>query len=144
MKKFILAICLIVILPLGVFAQSPLSGTGLWLYEETDGYCIVEGYGRLHYWLYNTYENMNGNSDDLVRAFVNYVEKLGWTIDYDNATVYSPNDSLAKSVKLMMLSKNSDMSMTIIEYNKKSAALYINNHDVANDLWETLIFPLIK
>jgi len=145
MKKIVLAIYFFMFLPFIGFAQSPLSDTGLSsTYQETDGYCIIGSFGRLRYWLYNTYKYNNGDSSDLLRALVTYTERLGWTIDYDNIKIVSPNDDLATSVKLMMLSKNSDISLTIIEYDKKTAALYINNHDKQNDIWETIIFPLIK
>ena len=145
MKKMVLAVCFVVFLSLSGFAQSPLSGTDLSsAYQETDGYSVIEGFGRLHYWLYDTYKNRNGNSSDLLAALVSYVQKLGWTIDFDKVEVVSPNKTLPESVKTMMISKNSDMSVVIIEYSAYKADMCINNHDKQNNVWETVIFPLIK
>jgi len=145
MKKIVLAVCFIMFFSLAVFAQSPLSGTELRsAYQETDGYSVLEGFGRLHYWLYDTYKNRNGDSTDLLKALALYAAKLGWTIDYDNVEVASPNKTLAESVKTMMVSKNSDMSMVIIEFSAYTAAMYVNNHDKQKNLWETITFPLVK
>jgi hypothetical protein len=145
MKKMVLAVCFIMFLSLAGFAQSPLSGTDLSsAYQETDGYSVIEGFGRLHYWLYDTYKNRNGNSSDLLAALVLYAQKLGWIIDFDNIEVVSPNKTLAESVKTMMMSRNSDMSVVIIEFSAYTAAMYINNHDKQKNVWETITFPLMK
>jgi len=145
MKKIVLAVSLAVFFPLAVFSQSPLAAdTGLRsLYQETDDYCTVEHIGRLHYWLYNTYNNKNGDASDLFKAFISYAEKLGWAIDFDNTEILTPNNDLASPIKTMMVSKKSDMAMTIIEIDNVGA-MFIHNHDEANDVWETIMFPLYK
>ena len=113
-------------------------------YAETDGYCIVEGYGRLHYWLYDTYSWHNGDGTQLTRAFLTYAESLGWTVDYDNYRKVSPNNELALSVRRMMIGKNSDVSMTILEHDRRSATLVINNFDASDGHWWSEFYPLIK
>ncbi|MDR1505656.1 MAG: hypothetical protein LBI67_00995 [Treponema sp.] len=125
-----------------VFGDSPAGH--LIGFSETDGYCIVEGYGRLHYWLYDTYSWHDGDGRQLTRAFLTYVERLGWTVDYDNYRHVAPNNELAQSVRRMMSGKNSDVSMTIIEHNRKSATLVINNYDATNGYWWSGFYPLIR
>jgi len=142
MKKKIIFLLFFLLTLHGVFADT-LAGH-LWGYAEKDGYCIVEDFGRLHYWLYDTYSYYDGNGNPLIEAFISYVECLGWTVDYDNIEYISPNNDLALSVKSMMTAKNSDVSMTIIEINKNIAFMYLNSYNAKKDYWFTYIYPLIK
>jgi len=143
MKKIALIVLFVMFVSNNAFAQNtPTSGR----YSETDGYCIVDGQ-RLHYWLYST---SDGETSQLIRTFISYVEKLGWTIDYDNYIEIFFNDELAVSVKRMMIAKNADVSMTIIEYNKNEATLVVNDCLVDEngkriwDICRSRFYPLIK
>ena len=142
MKKFYFSILLSLLTLNGVFADTPAGH--LWGYAEKDDYCIVEGFGRLHYWLYDTYSYYDGDGVPLIEAFISYVERLGWTVDYDNIEYISPNNELASSVKSMMNTKNSDVSMTIIEINTNIALMYLNSYTARGGYWFTYIYPLIK
>jgi hypothetical protein len=77
--------------------QSPLGNRGI-EWGEQDGYAIVNG-NNYHYWLYSTdyfcdYHNWDrkfiGSSVDdrlniLRTALLQWVERDGWTIDYEKA-----------------------------------------------------------
>jgi hypothetical protein len=141
MKKIAFTTFFVLVIAYGVFADSPAEDLR-YSFFETDGYCIVDGQ-RLHYWLYDT-SVYNGDGSLLVRAFLTYAERIGWTIDYDNYRIFSPNNELAESVKRMMIGKRSDMSMTIIEHSKKSATLVINNYDSTNNSWWSRFYLLVK
>jgi hypothetical protein len=144
MKKITLAF-LFVILVSNAFAQNTPAGH-LWGYSETDGYCIVDGQ-RLHYWLYSTDD---GETRQLIRAFVSYVERRGWTVDYDNYQEIFFNDELADSVRSMMIAKNADVSMTIIEHNRNRATLVVNDclvNENGSRIWDicrSRFYPLVK
>jgi hypothetical protein len=140
MKNKCLMAFFVLFLSYGVFADSPAGD--LIGFAETDGYCIVNGQ-RLHYWLYNTFNWHDGDGSLLVRAFISYAERLGWTVDYDTYREVYPNNELAESVKRMMSAKNSDTSMTIIEHSKKSATLVINDYD-SHGYWWSRFYPLLK
>jgi hypothetical protein len=139
MKKAGLTVFLLLVVAFGAFAQiTPRAYcSDGYRYSETEGYCIVEG-ARLHYWLYDSQ-----NFATLKKAFMDYAEGLGYTIDYDNRVVYSPNPNLANSVKVMMSSKNSDVSMTIVKFSDGATAMIINRK-TATDYFETEVYPLIK
>ena len=113
-------------------------------YFEKDSYCYVESYGRIHFWLYDTYTCYDGNGRPLIDAFVLYAERLGWTVDVNNVLYISPNEGLAQSVKQMMVENTSDVSMTIIESNTNSALLYLNAYTKRGGYWFTYIYPLFK
>jgi hypothetical protein len=144
MKKYSLCSVLFLFEIFTLFADSPAKN--LYGYAETEGYCIVEGQ-RMHYWLYST---SDGETSQLIRAFVSYVENLGWTVDYDSFEEIWFNEELAESVKRMMIAKNADVSMTIVEYNKSKGALIVNdclvneNHQRVYDIFRTRIYPLLK
>lgn len=140
MKKAGLTVFLLLVVAFGAFAQITPGAycSGGYSYSETEGYCIVEG-ARLHYWLYDSYSGFA----KLKKAFMDYAEGLGYTIDYGNRVVYSPNPNLANSVKVMMSSKNSDVSMTIVKFSDGATAMIINR-ETATDYFETEVYPLIK
>jgi hypothetical protein len=145
MKKAGLTVVLVLAAALGAFAQKspgnfyPYSTPS---YYEAEGYCIVEGV-RFHYWLYNTYRDWNGDSSLLIKAFMDYAESLGYTVDYDNIIKASPHTNFPNSVKAMMSAKNSDIAMTIARYDG-SPAMLVHNYDAEKDNYATWFFRLVK
>ena len=151
-------------------AQSPLGNRGR-EWNEQDGYAIVNNQ-RNHYWLYSIeyfckYHNwdkriIGNNTNDrlyILRSLLfRWVEKQGWTIDYDNAWFSDPLDNnLPFSVKMLMYSRGTgdnfldsntifmDVSVTIVTHNTKKATLQINYWNfMQNDSYTTWGFPLIK
>jgi len=169
MKKYFYSVILLVILSLNLYAQSPLGSRGI-EWNEQDGYAIVNG-KNYHYWLYSMeyfcdYHNwdrriIGKSSDDrlglLHTALLQWVEKQGWTVDYDNVLFRAPNNDLALSVKNLMLSRSKnfgildinskymDVSVTIETYSTREAALYINYWNfMKENYYETWIYHLIK
>jgi hypothetical protein len=146
----------------GVFADSPANGR----FGETNGTCIVNG-RNFHYWMYDTYsdelKNLTHSSDlfsenVFIPLFISYAEKLGWTIDYDNARKYDPNNNLATSVKKMMQTgglrtgdiqnpfyQGATVSMTVMANGENSATLIINFwNDMKENHWWTYEIPLVR
>jgi TolB-like protein len=150
-------------------AQSPLGNRGI-EWNENDGYAIVNG-NNYHYWLYSIeafcdYHHWDkkiiGQSTDdrlytLRSALFKWVERQGWTIDYDNAWLSDPNNNLALSVKRLMASRGqgnnildtnqkfTDVSATIVTENDKEAILIINYWNfMKEDYWKTWGYPLLK
>jgi hypothetical protein len=146
----------------GVSANGPAHGR----FGETEGTCIVNGQ-NLHYWMYNAYSTELRNlrkATDLfseevfIPLFISYAEKLGWSVDYDNAWKSDPNNDLATSVKRMMQLHGSaenpsadpfwqglTVSMTIYGEKSNSATLIINFwNDMKENYWWTYGFPLVK
>jgi len=144
-KKLIFVLFIFVSLS-NLYAQSPLSGDDRYNWKQQEGYALVEGV-RIHYWLYNTYAVYNGNWENLSSLLHQWVERLGWVIDYDNAEILIPNKELARSVKSLMASRNCDVAVTILENNNKKAFLIINCWDweqEGDDAYWTEIYPLLK
>lgn len=117
-------------------------------YREQDGYAIVLGH-KLHYWLYDTYTNNNGNGWAIFNQVVpKWVENMGYAIDFDNMQKYSPNTSLANSVKALMKQRGCDVSVTLITresgYPTKTDYVVINSYDISQDRYWTVIYHLIK
>jgi hypothetical protein len=171
-NKLEVKICMVFLLfNLTVFlhAQSPLGNRGR-EWNEQDGYAIVNG-ENYHYWLYSTEYFCNyhkwdrniigSNTDDqlhILRAFLfRWVERQGWTIDYDNAWLYDPNENLALSVKRLMASRGTgnnildlntifmDVSTTIMTINPREVTLIINYWNfMKQDYYKTWSYHLIK
>ena len=169
MKKKLLMGLILLNLTIILHSQSPLGNRGReWM--EQDGYAIVNGV-NYHYWLYSLeyygdYHKWNkkivGESFNDVLAILQtemfrWVERQGWTIDYDNYWVSHPNNNLASSVKMLMasrsqnfgiLNRNSkymDVSVTIVVENSRRATLIINNWNfMKEDSYTTWGYPLVK
>lgn len=155
MKKFGLFFVLCII-GYSVYAQSPL-GNRTWTedpynikhnglsvsewFRETSGRAIVSN-KILTYWLYDTYYKNNGSGDELYRAFIDYVEDLGWTIDYETIEDVSPNPDLAESVKGLMSSRGCDMSFTLVKISDEYAYYVVNNFDKSTGRYSTRIYEL--
>ena len=144
-----------------LFAQSPIGGLGWhWdegqtlngkyfysyeidkSYREQDGWAYIEGTGKVHYWLYDTYSYHNGNGKYLVNIYIpKWIEAMGYVIDFDNVNHISPNNNLASSVKTLMKQRGCDISVAIITSTGRSYAV-INNYDKDKQAYWTDIIPL--
>ena len=169
MKKVFCIIAFLINFTIILWAQNPLGNRGQ-EWNEQDGYAIVNG-NNYHYWLYSTeffskYHNYNYNiigktTNDrlnlLHSSLLQWVEKQGWTIDYDNIHLFDPNNNLALSVKRLMalrgqdfgiLNTNSiymDVSVTVIIQDTKNATLTINYWNfMKEDYYKTWVYPLLK
>jgi hypothetical protein len=154
-KKFFL-IFIFSFIGYNLFAQSPLENrvwsedpynikhNGLsvsqW-FRESSGRAIVLD-TILTYWLYDTYYKNNGYGGELYQAFIEYVESLGWTIDYETIRDVNPNPDLADSVKSMMKSRGYDVSFTLVKISEDYAYYVVNNFDKNNGIYSTRIYEL--
>ena len=85
-------------------------------YKENSSYCMIEGFGRLHYWLFSVTDGSIPEDGDtaLIQACVKYLESLGWTRDYSvEPTVTRPNVELSPNVLQMMKEQQASVSMTL-------------------------------
>ena len=109
-------------------------------YNEQDGWAYINGIGKLHYWLYDTYSFHNGDGSKIVDKFVpHWIEEMGYVIDFDNITEVSPNNDLASSVKALMNQRGCDVSVTLFD-----GSVIINNYDEDDDIYWTMVIPLIE
>lgn len=112
-------------------------------YREQEGYALVEGYGKLHYWLYDTYTYHDGKGSDIVFKYIPYwLEKKGYVIDFNNVTKYVPNNGLANSVKELMTLHNSDVSIVLFE--TTNPHITVNNYDKEKKYYFTYVYNLKK
>ncbi len=158
-KKLLLAAVVFSLSLFGAFAQETAPMRGWYypdeipftssyylsnVYKEQDGYAIVQG-RTLHYWLYNTVANRNGDASEIYNRVIPYwVEKMGYVIDYDNITVYNPNTGLASSVKQLMLQRGCDVSVTLVINTSGRDLCYINEYFASKNSYKTTIYPLYK
>jgi hypothetical protein len=161
-KKICTAIILFNLLVI-LHAQTPLGNRGR-EYDEQDGYAIVDG-KNYHYWLYNIWyylESANGKEkkyDDCLYEIIadlhRWVERQGWTIDYENVVLFDPNNSLALSVKRLMQSRGRrttgifdqacEVSVTLVTENEQKAFLYVTNwNSMKENHYKTWVYPLLK
>jgi hypothetical protein len=114
-------------------------------WREQDGYAIVLG-ERRRYWLYDTYSYRNGIADELYdRVIPEWVEGMGYAIDFDNIQVFFPNTDLASSVKALMTQRSCDISVTLLnEPSARYNAVYINNFNRDTGIYDTIVYPLRK
>ena len=115
-------------------------------FRETSGRAIVNG-RILTYFLYDTYYKNNGDVTELFQAFIEYVEKFGWIIDYENIRIVDPNPDLAESVKVMMRSRDYDISFTLIrdeigDPDHEWAYYVVNNFNKETGVFSTFIFNI--
>jgi len=158
MNRLLIVIGLLLLLLLAcekVKEQSPLSD-----YEWSDevapnrkGFSVAQWYGEstgkakvgdkvLTYWLYDTYTRNNGDGDFLIGSLEEYVENLGWCIDYDNVRDVNPNNELASSVKTLMTRKGADVSFTYEFYRNNTGLVWINNYNKSTNIWSTFIYDI--
>lgn len=114
-------------------------------YREQDGWAFIEGFGKIHYWLYDTYTYWNGDGQVLVdKCVAKWIESMGYVIDFDNVRAVTPNNDLASSVKSLMVQRGCDVSVALITRNPSAPYVVVNNYYRDGDSYWTLIYPLIK
>ena len=162
MNKKILLIPLM-LLTITLFAEEPPIKSGGWYwdngvtlngkwfynvaesYKEQDGWAYIEGFGKIHYWLYDTYTYHNGYGKSIVDKYVpHWIESMGYVIDFDHMRTVSPNNNLASSVKALMKQRGCDVSVALITSNPTDPYVVINNYDKDKNFYWTDIIPLIK
>ena len=113
-------------------------------YCEQDGWAIVQG-KKVHYWLYNTEAYHDGDIERLEKDVIpQWVEDMGYVIDYDNVKEYLPNDNLANSVKALMKQRNCDVSVTLINTDNWPHYVVINTYFWMFDGYSTTVYPLYQ
>jgi hypothetical protein len=112
-------------------------------FRESSGRAIVQDV-ILNYWLYDTYYKNDGYSSELYLIFIDYVESLGWTIDYETIREIKPNPYLADSVKDMMKSRCHDVSFTLVKISEDYAYYVVNNFDKSKGIYSTRIYKLFR
>ncbi|MGI5084226.1 hypothetical protein [Treponema putidum] len=113
-------------------------------YREQDGYALVLG-RKLHYWLYDTITYHNGNASDIYdRVIPNWVERLGYVIDFDNIRVIDNNTALANSVRALMKQRGCDISVTLITDNSNYHFVIINEYLTNSGKYKFTEYPLYK
>ena len=162
MKRIFTLGILLAVCALGVFAEEPPIASGGWnwenganlngeifydvskSYKEQDGWAYIEGYGKLHYWLYDTYTYWNGDGNLLMdKCIPAWIESMGYVIDFDRAQRVSPNTVLASSVKTLMKQRWCDVSVSLVTSNPYDPYVVVNSYDASRDLYWTDIYPLI-
>ncbi len=112
-------------------------------YKQQEGYALVDG-KKVHYWLYDTYTNHDGYGSYLIdQAFPQWVEKLGYVIDFENIRDITPDTDIAFSVKALMRQRDCDVAITIWQ-NESGDTLVVNNYDAKKEVYWTIIYPLVK
>jgi len=161
MNKKILVIILFFI-PFFLFANNPpISGSGWywnsgrvylngrWFFSVSESFCEQDGYAlvggrRIHYWLYDTITYHNGNAENIYNLYIpNWVEKMGYVIDFDNIRVYYPNLDLASSVRLLMQQRGVDVSVALIT-DSNPHYVVINEYFPSRGTYKTTIYHLYK
>lgn len=113
-------------------------------YREQDGYALVSGL-KLHYWLYDTITYHNGNASDIYdRVIPNWVERLGYVIDFDNIYVKDNNTDLANSVRALMKQRGCDISVALVTDNPNYHYVVINDYLINKKQYKITIYPLYK
>lgn len=162
MKRIFTLGILLAVCALGVFAEQPPIASGGWnwengvnlngktfydvdkAYKEQDGWAYIEGHGKLHYWLYDSYSYLNGDVSLLMdKCIPTWIESMGYTIDFDHIKTYSPNNVLASSVKNLMKQRWCDVSVSLVTSNPYDPYVVVNNYDANKDYYWTAIYPLI-
>ena len=117
-------------------------------YNETDGWAYIKGYGKIHYWLYDTYTNADGQGVGLIYMILpEWVEKMGYAIDYDQIRKIWTDQDTPSSVKSLMKQRGCDVAAALITSDTsypygKPPYLVIHNYDRDKDSYWTYIFPL--
>lgn len=162
MKKKLLILSFL-FMTFAVFAEEPPIESGSWhwdsgvtlngkwfydvseSYKEQEGWAYIEGFGKIHYWLYDTYTYHDGYGKSIVDRYVPaWIESMGYVIDFDLMRRVNPNKDLASSVKALMKQRNCDVSVALITRDPVYPYVVINNYDKDSDSYWTDIIPLIR
>jgi len=112
-------------------------------YKQQEGYALLEG-KKVHFWLYDTYTNHDGHGSYLIgQAFPQWVERLGYVIDFDNIRGASPDTELASSVKALMKQRDCDVAITIWQ-DESGDTLVVNTYDAKKETYWSIFYPLVK
>ena len=160
-KKFLILSFLL--LTFAIFAEEPPIKSGGWhwdlgvtlngkrfydvaeSYKEQDGWAYIEGFGKIHYWLYDTYTYHDGYGKSIADRYVPaWIESMGYVIDFDRMSRTNPNTVLASSVKALMRQRGCDVSVALITSSSTYPYVVINNYDKDKDSYWTDIIPLIR
>lgn len=162
MKKKIAIFILFILCYPCIFSEEPPIESGGWYWDggislngkyfynvsdsycEDDGYAYLEGFGTIHYWLYNTYRYHDGDGRQIINRYVpKWIENMGYVIDFDNIQYVNPNNVLASSVKSLMMQRDADVSVAFIN-DSYSPHVVINCYDSEKDVYYSYIYILIK
>ena len=114
---------------------------------ENEDYAFINGYGNLHYWLYDSYKYHNGNTSELLKKIVFkwFQNVLGYLV-VEKYDVYSPNNRLAPSVKKLMKEHNFDVSITFILPQREDdfASVIMNCYDRKSGNYTTYVYSGTK
>ena len=115
-------------------------------YREQDGYALVLG-RKNHYWLYDTitYKNYHGGDTSIIynKIVPNWVEDMGYVIDYDNIRVSDPNPKLATSVRALMKQRGANISVALIT-DSKPHYVVINEYFPKKDSYKFTAYYLYR
>ena len=122
-------------------------------YNETDGWAYIKGYGKIHYWLYDTAKNADGLivygvMGRLVYAVLpEWVEKMGYAIDFDHVRDIDNDQDTPSSVKKLMEQRGCNVAAALITSDTsypygKSPYLVIHWRNKEDDIYSTYIYPL--
>ena len=117
-------------------------------WREQSGYAMVNN-RRLFFWLYDTISYHGGNADQIYNRYLpDWVEGMGYTINYDDIRVYDPNPDLASSIKALMQQRGADVGVTIVtgpigppQYDIDY--LIVNEWSPSRKVYKTTIYPLL-
>lgn len=117
-------------------------------YREQDVWVYIEGEGKIHYWLYDTYhykEGYNIKNGIFSQIVPGWIKSMGYVIDFDNIrSIFDYQYKyLTNSVKALMKERGCDISVALIT-SEPSSFVIINDYDRNTDLYNIVIFPLIK
>ena len=145
MKKSLIGISIFIFVSFTAFAGKPISKepSPLSVVEsveereswcEKNGYAVVAHYGTLHYWLYDSYKNHEGDISELIYGIVpKWFQSMGYTTNSDYS-ISSPNLVLADSVKELMSKNNCDVSIAFVE---DGNYVVINSYDKESNIYST-------
>ena len=117
-------------------------------YNETDGWAYIKGYGKIHYWLYNTYRNLDGHGDIIYyRILPEWAEEMGYAIDFDNVRDIDYDQDMPSSVKSLMEQRDCNVAAALITSDTsypygKSPYLVVHGYDRDEDSYWTYFCPL--
>ena len=121
-------------------------------YNETDGWAYIKGYGKIHYWLYNTYRNLDGYGGIILhRILPEWAEEMGYVIDYAKMgnIIICPDEGVPLSVEELMRRRGRNTAVDLITsdtsypYNYGSSTyLVIHYYDRDYYSYCTFVYPL--